>query len=610
MGISNNSASRSITLSSLLILTTWWAVADVPALPPPPLINLPPPPIPPQDDGDWRKYVFKHMPLCLSIRTCLHVLSIWDRRFFLFADATRWYFFPLVNGYQEILKNVEGMVGEGVLQVQDLRGAGGKEEYSYTVFTMWPSADFLSIQSIRPISQWVSQSIAEVAAYRKLKGFETFVLDAESDLALKVAAGNLFERYAHERLAQGGTFKAVEDGSDVVLQTRRIKYFSGLTVSADPEWRKDTSSYWVPRNQNFPIVDSIMPNHMIQVSLAKSRKPMDRAVFSRLRSDLNQDAYMVLVKPEGDRRSAPVIKFRSSNEQKMLSDEDKQLVLAGDLRYCQIQALCKKYGIRANQHKEVMLKELKELVALANVQDGGSLQEEQLKLIVKTIALRSGFSVNSGWHYLTLEELFTSVKNDIHYGDYEPFFALEDDAVEDNGYATMDNWDIKLGFHGRGTTSGFESEIVYTALMEETQVTLKLAHLDGTLAGKQVRVKLNTVSISMASPNASSVEAMMKAGNGTGVKQTPRSTIPKGFIQDLEYINDSFHKSKKVPSELVGQGIDTGYKSGELVIEKECTKKYKSNLSVLWMHMAELRYDTHQFEVRDEGFRHFQDLKQ
>ncbi|EFJ15845.1 hypothetical protein SELMODRAFT_422421 [Selaginella moellendorffii] len=475
------------------------------------------------------------------------------------------------------------MVGKGVLQVQDLRGAGDKEEYSYTVFTMWPSADFLSIQSIRPTSQWVSQSIAEVAAYTELKGFETFVLDAESDPALKVAAGNLFERYAHERLAQGGTFKAVEDGSDVVLQTCRIKYFSGLTVSADPEWRKDTSSYWVPRNQNFPIVDSITPNHMIQVSLAKSRKPMDRAVFSRLQSDLNQDAYMVLVKPEGDRRSAPVIKFRSLNKQKVLSDEDKQLVLAGDLRYHQIQALCKKYKIRANQHKEVMLEELKELVAVANVQDGGGMQEEQLRPIVKTIALWSGFSVNSGWHYLTLKELFTSVKNDIHYGDYEPFFALEDDAVEDNGYAAMDNWDIKLGFHGGGTTSGFESEIVYTALMEETQVTLKLAHLDGTLAGNFLSGEiifpffnqLNTVNISwhlQMLQRMKLVEVMMKAGNGTGVKQTPRSTIPKGFIQDLEYINDSFHKSKKVPSELVGQGIDTGYKSGELVIEKECTK--------------------------------------
>ncbi|EFJ15843.1 hypothetical protein SELMODRAFT_422419 [Selaginella moellendorffii] len=358
---------------------------------------------------------------------------------------------------------------------------------------MWPSADFSYIQSIRPVSQWISQRIAQVAAYTE--GFETFVLLAVGDPALKVVAGNLFERYAHERLAQGGTFKAVEDGSDVVLQTRRIKYFSGLAVSADPEWRKDTSYYWVPRNKNFPI-DSITPNHMIQVSLAKSRKPMGRTVFSRLRSDLNQDAYMVLVKPEGDRRSAPVIKFRSSNEQKVLSDEDKQLVLVGDLRYCQIQALCKKYGIRANQHKEVMLKELEELVAFANVQDGGGLQEEQLRSIVKTIALRGGFSVDSGWRYPTLEELFTSVKNDIHYGDYEPFFALEDDAVEDNGHAAMDNWDIKLGFHGGGAASGFESEIVYTALMEETQVTLKLAHLDGTLSGKQVRVKLNRVPIS------------------------------------------------------------------------------------------------------------------
>ncbi|EFJ32971.1 hypothetical protein SELMODRAFT_407019 [Selaginella moellendorffii] len=382
------------------------------------------------------------------------------------------------------------MVREGVLQVQDFRGANDKEEYSYTVFTMWPSANFSYIQSIRPVSQWISQRIAQVAAYTE--GFETFVLAAEGDPALKVAAGNLFERYAHERLAQGGTFKAVEDGSDVVLQTRRIKYFSGLAVSADPKWRKDTCYYWVPRNKNFPI-DSITPNHMIQVSLAKSRKPMDRAVFSRLRLDLNQDAYMVLVKPEGDRRSAPVIKVQSSNEQKVLSDEDKQLVLVGDLRYCQIQALCKKYGIHANQHKEVMLKELEELVALANVQDGGGLQEEQLRPIVKTIALRGGFS---GWRYLTLEELFTSVKNDIHYGNYEPFFALEDDAVEDNGHAAMDNWDIKLGFHGDGTASGFESEIVYTALMEETQVTLKLAHLDGTLAGKQVRVKLSGVPIS------------------------------------------------------------------------------------------------------------------
>ncbi|XP_024526488.1 uncharacterized protein LOC9635700 [Selaginella moellendorffii] len=336
----------------------------------------------------------------------------------LFGPIPRWYFFTLENGYQEILKNVQGMVGEGVLQVQDLRGAGDKEEYSYTVFTIWPSVDFLSIQSIRPISQWVSQSIVEVAAYRKLKGFETFVLAAESDPALKVAAGNLF------KLEEGHKF------------------------------------------QNFPIVDSITPNHMIQVSLAKSRKPMDQAVFSRLRSDLNQ---------------------------KMLSDEDKQLVLAGDLRYRQIQALCKKYGIHANQHKEVMLEELKELVALANVQDGGSLQEEQLRLIVKTIALQSGFSVNSGWHYLTLKELFTSVKNDIHYGDYEPFFALEDDAVEDNGYAAMDNWDIKLGFHGGGIASGFESEIVYTALMEETQVTLKLAHLDGTLVGKQTLFISHTV---------------------------------------------------------------------------------------------------------------------
>ncbi|EFJ32973.1 hypothetical protein SELMODRAFT_407021 [Selaginella moellendorffii] len=354
---------------------------------------------------------------------------------------------------------------------------------------MWPSANFLSIQSIRPVSQWVSQSIAEVAAYTELKGFETFVLAAEGEPALKVAAGNLFERYAHERLAQGGTFKAVEDGSDVVLQTRQIKYFSGLAVSVDPEWRKDTSYYWVPRNQNFTIVDSITPNHMIQVALAKSRKPMDRAVFSRLQSDLNQDAYMVLVKPEGDRRSVPVIKFRSSNEQKVLSDEDKQLVLAGDLRYHQIQGLCKKYKIRANQHKEVMLEELEELVAVANVQDGGRMQKEQLRPIVKTIALRSGFSVDSNWRYPTLEELFTSVKNNIHYGDYEPFFGLEDDAVEDNGHVAMDNWDIKLGFHGDGTASGFEYEIVYTALMEETQVTLKLAHLDGTLAGKQVRVK-------------------------------------------------------------------------------------------------------------------------
>ncbi|EFJ15944.1 hypothetical protein SELMODRAFT_422425 [Selaginella moellendorffii] len=408
----------------------------------------------------------------------------------LFGPIPRWYFLgPLETGYQKILKNIQQMVGKGVLQVQDLTGTSDKGQYSYKVFAMWPSANFFSIQSIRPVSQWVSQSIAQVAAYTELKGFETFVLAAEGEPALKVAAENLFERYAHERLAQGGTFKAVEDGSDVVLRTRQIKYFSGLAVSVDPEWRKDTSYYWVPRNQNFTIVDSITPNHMIQVALAKSRKPMDRAVFSRLQSDLNQDAYMVLVKPEGDGRSAPVIKFRSSNKQKVLSDEDKQLVLAGDLRYHQIQALCKKYKIRANQHKEVMLKELKELVAIANVQNGGGMQEEQLRPIVKTIALRSGFSVDSNWRYPTLEELFTSVKNDIHYGDYEPFFGLEDDAVEDNRHAAMDNWDIKLGFHGDGTASGFESEIVYTALMEETQVTLKLAHLDGTLAGKQVRVK-------------------------------------------------------------------------------------------------------------------------
>ncbi|EFJ33311.1 hypothetical protein SELMODRAFT_407024 [Selaginella moellendorffii] len=345
--------------------------------------------------------------------------------FFLFADATRWYFFTLENGYQEILKNVQGMVGEGVLQVQDLRGAGDKEEYSYTVFTIWPSVDFLSIQSIRPISQWVSQSIVEVAAYRKLKGFETFVLAAESDPALKVAAGNLFKRYAHEWLAQGGDCRRTLSGGRTQV----------------PE---------LPHRRQY------------------NAEPYDPSVLGEVQEAHGSGCLL-----------QTAVGFKP----------DKQLVLAGDLRYRQIQALCKKYGIHANQHKEVMLEELKELVALANVQDGGSLQEEQLRLIVKTIALQSGFSVNSGWHYLTLKELFTSVKNDIHYGDYEPFFALEDDAVEDNGYAAMDNWDIKLGFHGGGIASGFESEIVYTALMEETQVTLKLAHLDGTLVGKQSGVR-------------------------------------------------------------------------------------------------------------------------